>query len=91
MTRVVHTSKGSRSRQRRPPISPYALQVLNRVAAWQRDAGYYASPSDIAEAGGRRDWISLQALLRRGLLNVTEDGRIRITGEGWRYLRLHNA
>jgi hypothetical protein len=90
MTAYVRTAK-SGGRQKRPPISPYALHVLRRVATWQRDAGYYAQPSDIAEAGGRRDWLSLQGLLRRGLLNTTDDGRIRITGEGWRYLRLHHG
>jgi hypothetical protein len=90
MTAYVRTAK-SNGRQKRPPISPYALHVLQRVATWQRDAGHYATASDIAEAGGRRDWLSLQGLLRRGLLNTTDDGRIRITGEGWRYLRLHRV
>lgn len=87
MTAYVRTAKSSK----RPPLSPNALRVLQRVATWQRDAGYYAEAGDIAEAGGRRDWLSLQGLLGRGLLNTTEDGRIRITGEGWRYLRVHRV
>jgi hypothetical protein len=72
-------------------LSPFAHQLLQRIATWQRDAGVYAKPSDIVAAGGRRDWITLQSLLGRGLLNTTEDSHIRITGEGWRHLREHRG
>jgi hypothetical protein len=87
MTGYVRTSKS----KKRPPISRTGLHILQRLATWQRDADCYPLPADIVAAGGPRDWISLQGLLGRGLVNLTESGLLRLTGEGWRYLRIHGS
>lgn len=87
MTGYVRTARG----KRRPGVSPFALQLLRRLETWQLTAGCYATADDIVAAGGRRDWLSLQGLMGRGLVNVTEDKRLRLTSEGWRYLKAYRA
>lgn len=76
----------SKSKGRRG-LSPFAFALLQRIAAWQQQAGHYAKPSDIVPAGARRDWVSLQGLLGRGLIGMCEDGRVRVTQDGWKRLR----
>jgi hypothetical protein len=87
MTAYVRTTRT----KTRPGLSPYALQLLRRLEIWQNAAGSYPTPQDIVEESGRRDWISLQGLMGRGLVNMTDDKRVRLTAEGWRYLKAHRG
>lgn len=87
MTAHIRTSRN----KRRPGLSPYALQLLRRLEIWQHAAGTYPKPQEVVEESGRRDWISLQGLMGRGLVNMTEDNRVRLTAEGWRYLKAHRG
>jgi hypothetical protein len=87
MTGYIRTART----KHRPGLSPYALQLLRRLEIWQHAAGSYPTPQEIVEERGRRDWISLQGLMGRGLVNMTEDSRVRLTSEGWRYLKAYRG
>jgi hypothetical protein len=80
----VHLTKS----RRRPGLSLAGLRLLRRLEQWREHAAAWPTPSEFA-SDGTRDWMTLQGLLGRGLVNLNDRGLLRLTAEGWRYLRAH--